>query len=66
MSISPSDIARSVEPQSGQLVGISNARSLPLRFSMTGPRISGITSPAFRKITTSPIKIPLRVTSWAL
>ena len=66
MSISPSVIARSSLPQSGQLVGITNARSLPSRRSTTGASTSGITSPALRIITVSPIRMPLRMTSWAL
>ena len=53
-------------PHSGQWVGITNARSLPSRRSTTGPTISGITSPALRSTTVSPISTPLRTTSEAL
>ena len=59
-------MARSLLPQLGHLLGITNARSLPFRFSITGAKTSGITSPAFRISTVSPIKIPLRTISWAL
>ena len=43
-----------------------NSRSSPVRRSATGPSTSGITSPALRKITMSPIRTPLRLTSSAL
>ena len=43
-----------------------NARSVPSRSSTTGPTISGITSPALRSTTVSPISTPLRTTSLAL
>ena len=59
-------MARSADPHSGHFVGITNARSLPVRSAMTGPSTSGITSPAFRITTTSPINTPLRVISSAL
>ena len=59
-------MARSAEPQSGQFVGITKARSVPVRLSITGPNTSGITSPAFRITTMSPIKTPLRTISSAL
>ena len=36
------------------------------RSASTGPRISGITSPALRRITVSPGRTSLRLTSWAL
>ena len=36
------------------------------RSGSTGPRISGITSPALRRITVSPGRTSLRLTSWAL
>ena len=53
-------------PHSGQWVGITNARSAPVRSSTTGPITSGITSPALRRNTMSPISTPLRATSLAL
>ena len=40
--------------------------SLPSRSSTTGPRISGITSPALRSTTVSPISTPLRAHLLAL
>ncbi|CAB4600122.1 unannotated protein [freshwater metagenome] len=66
ISTSPSLIARSADPQSGHFLGIMNFFSAPVRFSITGPSTSGITSPALRITTTSPIKTPLRVISCAL
>ncbi len=66
MSLSSSRSGRSLVPQLGQSVGITNSRSLPSRRSATGPRISGITSPALRSTTVSPISTPLRTTSDAL
>jgi hypothetical protein len=66
MSTSPSRAGASGVPHSGQWVGISKGRSEPSRFSTTGPTISGITSPARRTMTVSPISTPLRTTSWAL
>ena len=65
-SASPSFSGRSSVPQAGQCVGIANARSVPSRNSTTGPTISGITSPALRNTTVSPISTPLRTTSLAL
>ena len=62
----PPSRACSSVPQSGQWVGITNARSLPSRSSTTGPTISGMTSPALRSTTVSPISTPLRTTSEAL
>lgn len=53
-------------PQEGRCVGITNARSDPLRASSTGATISGMTSPALRRTTRSPMRTPLRATSWAL
>ena len=50
----------------GTTVGMTNSRSLPSRRSTTGPRISGMTSPALRSTTVSPIRTPLRRTSSAL
>ena len=61
----PSAGASSV-PHAGQWVGMTNARSVPSRRSTTGPRISGMTSPALRSTTVSPISTPLRSTSVAL
>ena len=48
------------------MVGIFHARSPLGRSGSTGPRISGITSPALRRITVSPGRTSLRLTSWAL
>ena len=59
-------MARNEVPHSGHFFGITNFRSLPVLRSTTGPRISGITSPAFLSTTTSPIKTPLRSTSSTL
>ncbi len=53
-------------PHSGHVVGMSNSRSEPSRRSTTGPSTSGITSPALRITTVSPISTPLRLTSEAL
>ncbi len=64
-STSPSSRASGV-PHAGQCVGNSNARSLPSRRSATGPTTSGMTSPALRSTTMSPISTPLRLTSSAL
>ena len=47
-------------------MGITNGRSVPSRSATTGATISGMTSPALRSTTVSPISTPLRVTSWAL
>ena len=66
MSASPSRSGRSAVPQAGHSVGITNACSDPSRRSTTGPTISGITSPALRSTTVSPISTPLRSTSDAL
>src|SRR5665648_473545 len=66
MSTSPSLAGASGVPQDGQCVGISNSRSLPSRRATTGPTISGITSPALRSTTVSPMSTPLRLTSLAL
>ncbi len=65
-SASPSFSGRSSVPHAGQRVGITNSRSDPSRRSTTGPTISGITSPALRSTTVSPISTPLRRTSEAL
>ena len=53
--------ARCRIPGSG--VGMTNSRSVPSRRSTTGPSTSGMTSPALRIITVSPISTPLRLTS---
>ena len=58
--------ARAGVPQDGQCVGITNSRSVPSRSATTGPTISGITSPALRSTTVSPMSTPLRRTSLAL
>ena len=66
MSLSPSLAGASLAPQLGQCSGITNSRSSlsrPLRRSNTGPTSSGITSPALRTTTVSPIRMPLRFTS---
>ncbi|CAM5310362.1 hypothetical protein STANM309S_02208 [Streptomyces tanashiensis] len=63
--MSPSFIAFSGVPHSGHSAGITNSRSVPSRRSATGPRISGMTSPALRSTTVSPIRTPLAfTTSW--
>ena len=65
MSTSPSFAGRSSVPHDGQWVGITNSRSVPSRRATTGPTISGMTSPALRRTTVSPISTPLaRTTSW--
>ena len=64
-SMSPSFAGASGEPHSGQSAGITKARSVPSRSSTTGPSTSGITSPALRSTTVSPISTPLALTtSW--
>ena len=50
-------------PQTGQVAGISNSRSAPVRRSRIGRTTSGITSPAFWRTTWSPIRMSLRRTS---
>ena len=57
---------RSAVPHSGQCVGMTKGRSVPSRRSTTGPSTSGMTSPALRSTTVSPMSTPLRCTSWAL
>jgi hypothetical protein len=54
------------EPQTGHFVGITNSRSLPVRFSAITRTTSGITSPARRTTTVSPIRTSLRRTSSSL
>ncbi|CKO84370.1 Uncharacterised protein [Mycobacterium tuberculosis] len=66
MSASPSFSGANGEPHSGQVVGMMNSRSEPSRSSTTGPSTSGITSPALRITTVSPISTPLRLISEAL
>src|SRR3954465_14108307 len=66
MSASPSFSGRSSAPHSGQCVGMTNARSPPVRAATTGPSTSGMTSPALRMTTVSPTSTPLRCTSLAL
>ena len=64
-SMSPSFIGASGVPHSGQSAGITNARSVPSRSSTTGPSTSGMTSPALRSTTVSPMSTPLAfTTSW--
>ena len=54
-------------PHSGQSVGNSNARSVAgAQVERPAPTTSGITSPALRSTTMSPISTPLRSTSSAL
>ncbi len=64
-SMSPSFAGASVVPHSGQSSGITNSRSEPSRSSTTGPRTSGMTSPALRRTTVSPMSTPFAfTTSW--
>ena len=65
MSTSPSFIRPSGVPHSGHTVGMTKSRSSrpSSRSSTTGPSTSGITSPALRTTTVSPIFTPLRITS---
>ena len=65
-STSPAFCRASAVPHSGQWVGMTNSRSVPSRRSTTGPSTSGMTSPALRMTTRSPISTPLRRTSSAL
>ncbi len=65
-SLSPSFSCTSVVWQDGHSVGITHSASPSGRSGSTGPRISGITSPALRRITVSPGRTSLRLTSWAL
>ncbi len=53
-------------PQEGQTVGNSKARSDPSRRSATGATTSGMTSPALRSTTMSPMSTPLRAISSTL
>ena len=64
-STSPSLAGASGVPHSGQSSGMTKGRSLPSRSATTGPSTSGITSPALRSTTVSPMSTPLaRTTSW--
>ena len=64
-STSPSWAGASRLWHSGHFFGIANFFSEPSRRATTGPKISGMTSPALRSTTVSPIKIPLAATtSW--
>src|SRR2546421_664819 len=50
-----------LESHAGQRAGILNAFSFPVRFSRTGPRIWGMTSPARVTSTQSPTRMSLAV-----
>ena len=66
ISLSPSLAGASFAPHDGQNSGMTNSLSSlsrPLRRSSTGPTSSGITSPALRTTTVSPMRMPLRLTS---
>ena len=65
-STSPSFCGASRVPHEGHTSGITKGYSLPSRAATTGATISGITSPALRKTTRSPMRTPLRSTSLAL
>ena len=65
-SLSPSFCWASGVWQAGHFVGILQGLSPLGRSGRTGPRISGITSPALRRITVSPGRTSLRFTSCAL
>ena len=54
------------EPQTGQAVGMTNSRASSGRFSSTGASTSGITSPARRTMTVSPMRTSLRRISSSL
>src|SRR5919198_893735 len=58
-STSPSGRTSSV-PQDGHFLGIFHGRALLGRLASTGPTISGITSPARRTITVSPLRTSFR------
>ncbi|OPZ50134.1 MAG: hypothetical protein BWY91_02898 [bacterium ADurb.BinA028] len=66
MSLSPSFSAASRLPQAGQCVGISHGTASAGRNARTGATISGMTSPALRSTTVSPIRTSLRATSQPL
>ncbi|CNJ31774.1 Uncharacterised protein [Mycobacterium tuberculosis] len=64
-STSPSLPGARGEPQEGHSLGMTNSRSVPSRRATTGATISGITSPALRNTTVSPMSTPLALTtSW--
>ena len=65
-STSPSLAGASRVPHEGHDSGMSKRRSEPSRASTTGATISGMTSPALRSTTVSPMSTPLRATSVAL
>ena len=65
-SLSPSFCSTSSVPQPGQCVGMTQAGRPSGRSASTGPRISGMTSPALRSTTVSPGRTSLRATSCAL
>ena len=65
-SLSPSFCSASVVPHAGHSVGITHSGSPSGRSGSTGPRISGMTSPALRRMTVSPGRTSFRFTSWAL
>ena len=56
-------VSTSSVPQAGQVVGGSQAGKPSGRSASTGPRISGITSPALRRMIVSPGRTSLRATS---
>lgn len=62
-SMSPSFIGRSGVPHSGHSAGMTNSRSVPSRLSTTGPSTSGMTSPALRRTTVSPMSTPFAFTT---
>ena len=62
-SASPSFCGANFVPHAGQFSGKVHSYSLPSRCSRTGPRTSGIISPALRIMTVSPMSTPLRLTS---
>ncbi len=53
-------------PHAGQSFGNFHRRRPLRRFATTGPTTSGITSPALRTITVSPMRTSLRATSSSL
>ena len=55
MAASPSSLIASA-PHTGQVFGMLNTTSFPVRFSFFTSTISGITSPAFWMTTVSPIR----------
>ena len=65
-SLSPSFCSASGVPHEGHSVGITHSARPSGRSGSTGPSTSGITSPALRRITVSPGRTSLRLTSCAL